>query len=72
MATSEGVSTSVRVGEVWTSVIAFGAIYALLFVLFIYLLDQKIRHGPEERDLEHSDERRQRLTTPYPQPESNP
>ena len=32
----------------WASLIMFGVMYALLFVLFIYLLDNKIRHGPDD------------------------
>jgi cytochrome d ubiquinol oxidase subunit I len=71
--TSEGISPSVRTGEVWASVIGFGLIYALLFVLFIYLLDRKIRHGPEEaEELEPSGVRRQRLTTPHVHREVRP
>jgi cytochrome d ubiquinol oxidase subunit I len=71
--TAEGISPSVRTGEVWASVIGFGAIYALLFVLFIYLLDRKIRHGPEAaEELERSAARRQRLTTPHTHPEARP
>jgi cytochrome bd-type quinol oxidase subunit 1 len=33
------------------SLIMFTAIYALLFVLFIYLLNEKIQHGPDDADL---------------------
>ncbi len=52
MRTGEGVSKSVSAGQVLTSVILFTLIYLLLLVLFIYLLDQKIRHGPLADDLE--------------------
>ena len=38
-------------GQVLTS-LAVHLIYLGLFVLFIYLLDQKIRHGPLADDLE--------------------
>ncbi len=31
-----------------TSIIFFGLIYLLLFILFIYLLNEKIQHGPED------------------------
>ncbi len=44
--TKDGISKSVSAGEVITSLIMFGAIYLLLFVLFIYLLNEKIQHGP--------------------------
>lgn len=49
--TEEGISKSVTSGEVITSLIMFGAIYLLLFILFIYLLNEKIQHGPAEADL---------------------
>jgi cytochrome d ubiquinol oxidase subunit I len=52
MRTPEGVSRAVGAAQVLTSVILFTLIYLLLFVLFIYLLDQKIRHGPLADDLE--------------------
>lgn len=52
MRTTEGVSRSVSAGQVLTSLLFFGLIYLLLFGLFIYLLDQKIRHGPAADDLE--------------------
>lgn len=45
--TNDAVSQSVTSGEVWGSIIMFGLIYSLLFVLFIYLLNEKIQHGPE-------------------------
>lgn len=46
--TSEGVSRMVSSGQILSSIIMFSAIYLLLFILFIYLLDDKIRTGPEE------------------------
>jgi cytochrome d ubiquinol oxidase subunit I len=45
--TSEGLSKAVRANDVLTSLILFTLIYSLLFVLFIYLLDRKIKTGPE-------------------------
>lgn len=44
--TGDGLSESVIAGEVWFSLILFGVIYALLFALFIFLLDRKIKQGP--------------------------
>ncbi|MFZ5833283.1 MAG: cytochrome ubiquinol oxidase subunit I [Planctomycetota bacterium] len=44
--TSEGLSESVDAQQVLFSLILFGLIYALLFALFVYLLDHKIRTGP--------------------------
>ena len=46
--TVHGVSASIQSGQVVASIIMFIVIYVLLFALFIYLLDQKIKHGPEE------------------------
>jgi cytochrome d ubiquinol oxidase subunit I len=46
--TSDGVSPAVSANNVLTSLILFGLIYLLLFILFVYLLNEKIQHGPEE------------------------
>ena len=52
MRTAAGVSPWLTTGEVLTSLVFFMLVYLALFVLFIYLLDQKIRHGPLADDLE--------------------
>jgi len=44
--TSEAYSPSVPAEQVLASIILFGIIYALLFVVWIYVLDRKIREGP--------------------------
>lgn len=44
--TSEAVSKTVTAGEVLFSLILFGAIYSLLFLLFLYLLIHKVMKGP--------------------------
>lgn len=46
--TSEGVSSTIQAGQVFGSITMFVAIYVLLFCLFLFLLDRKIKHGPEE------------------------
>jgi cytochrome d ubiquinol oxidase subunit I len=46
--TSEGVSATVKAGQVAGSITMFLVIYTLLLVLFLFLLDRKIKHGPEE------------------------
>jgi cytochrome d ubiquinol oxidase subunit I len=46
--TSEGLSAGVNGGQVIFSLVLFGLIYLLLFILFVFLLNQKIQHGPEE------------------------
>ncbi|MCU0343461.1 MAG: cytochrome ubiquinol oxidase subunit I [Ignavibacterium sp.] len=48
--TSEGLSKAVEAGQVWFSLILFTLIYVGLFILFIYLLNEKIQHGPEDVD----------------------
>ena len=49
--TSEGLSAVVKANMVVTSIILFGAVYVLLFAVFVYLLNDKIQHGPDEADL---------------------
>ena len=46
--TSDALSAAVSASEVLTSLILFGLIYLLLFFLFVYLLNEKIQHGPED------------------------
>jgi len=46
--TKDALSKSVGSGEIVFSLILFTLIYVLLFVLFIYLLDRKIKHGPDD------------------------
>lgn len=45
--TSDGVSTCIHASQVSTSITMFVLIYLLLFSLFLFLLDRKIKHGPE-------------------------
>jgi cytochrome bd ubiquinol oxidase subunit I len=51
MKTPEGLSAVVKANVVLTSLIMFTFIYFLLFAVFIYLLNDKIQHGPHEDDL---------------------
>lgn len=44
--TSDALSQSVKAGQVLFSLVLFALVYTLLFVLFIYLLNKKITHGP--------------------------
>jgi cytochrome d ubiquinol oxidase subunit I len=46
--TSDALSKAVKADAVLTSLILFTVIYLLLFVLFIFLLNEKIQHGPEQ------------------------
>jgi len=45
--TSDALSESVTAGMVLSSIIMFGLIYLLLFVVWVYVLNSKIQHGPE-------------------------
>lgn len=51
MRTPAGLSAVVKANVVLTSLIMFTFIYFLLFAVFIYLLNDKIQHGPHEDDL---------------------
>jgi cytochrome bd ubiquinol oxidase subunit I len=44
--TSDAFSKSVHANQVLFSIILFGLVYLTLFILFIYLLNKKIIHGP--------------------------
>jgi len=54
--TSDGLSEAVRAEQVLGSIVMFGLVYALLFVLWVYLLNHKIQAGPEPVD----DQRREK------------
>jgi cytochrome d ubiquinol oxidase subunit I len=49
--TSEGLSAKVSANAVLSSLIMFTVIYLLLFAVFVYLLNDKIKHGPDDADL---------------------
>lgn len=51
--TSEGISRAVKAEQVVFSIILFTLIYLLLFAAFLYLLNQKIQHGPEDDEGHH-------------------
>ncbi len=53
--TSDAISAVVKANQVWFSLIMFTLIYILLFILFLYLLDRKIKAGPYD---DKPDERR--------------
>jgi cytochrome d ubiquinol oxidase subunit I len=53
--TSNGVSNSVSMGQLFGSITMFVMVYILLFSLFIFLLDRKIKHGPEDASLHQDD-----------------
>lgn len=49
--TSDALSKVVQANQVLFSLIMFTLVYAVLFALFIYLLNKKIQHGPKEGQL---------------------
>jgi cytochrome d ubiquinol oxidase subunit I len=51
MRTSEGLSAVVKANTVLASLVLFTFIYVLLFAVFVYLLNDKILHGPDAADL---------------------
>ena len=49
--TSAGLSAVVKANTVLAAIILFSAVYVLLFAVFVYLLNDKIQHGPDDGDL---------------------
>lgn len=47
---SDGLSKAVVAEQVLGSIILFGIVYTFLFILFIYLLNEKFKHGPADVD----------------------
>jgi cytochrome d ubiquinol oxidase subunit I len=50
--TKDAISPVLTTGHIWGSLIGFFLIYSLLFALFIFLLNEKIKKGPDVYDLE--------------------
>ena len=50
--TSAALSAVVTAHQVAASMVMFMAIYLLLFAVFLFLLNDKIRHGPDDADLQ--------------------
>jgi len=50
MRTSDALSKVVTANQVIFSLVLFAIIYLMLFVLFLYLLNEKIKHGPEHTE----------------------
>jgi cytochrome d ubiquinol oxidase subunit I len=49
--TSNGLSATVQAEAVLASLILFALVYLLLLAVFVYLLNDKIQHGPDAADL---------------------
>ncbi|MDP5090618.1 MAG: cytochrome ubiquinol oxidase subunit I, partial [Saprospiraceae bacterium] len=50
--TSDAFSQAVSDNQILFSLIMFFILYSILFMLFIYLLNKKIKHGPLEEQVE--------------------
>jgi cytochrome d ubiquinol oxidase subunit I len=50
--TSQGLSAVVHANQIVASLIMFTVVYLLLFAAFIFLLNEKIKHGPDAADLQ--------------------
>lgn len=61
--TSDALSEAVRAEHVLFSLVMFTALYALLLFLFLYLLNKKIVHGPDEAPDEDGGGIRQAVVT---------
>jgi len=51
--TSDAHSKAVTANMVLSSIILFALIYALLFFVWVYVLNEKITHGPDDVDAQH-------------------
>uniref|UniRef100_UPI0040498C85 cytochrome ubiquinol oxidase subunit I n=1 Tax=Fulvivirga sp. TaxID=1931237 RepID=UPI0040498C85 len=49
--TSDALSKVVTANQVMFSIILFSFVYTLLFSLFVYMMNKKIKHGPDESKL---------------------
>lgn len=49
--TSAALSAVVAANQVVASIIMFAVVYLLLFAVFLFLLNDKIKHGPDDADL---------------------
>lgn len=55
--TSDGLSKVVSASQVKVSLVLFTLVYLLLMVAFVYLLDSKIKHGPDQgEEASHDDQ----------------
>jgi cytochrome d ubiquinol oxidase subunit I len=63
--TSDALSVAVKANQVLFSLIMFFLIYSLLFALFIYMLNKKIKHGPSEDALQDHRERHKEMAEAF-------
>lgn len=51
--TAEGVSSVVSAGEILFSIILFAILYAVMFALFLFLLNKKLKKGPDQVEMQY-------------------
>lgn len=68
--TSDALSQSVQKEQVMFSLILFSLVYLVLFMLFIYLLNKKITHGPWHTDSDKHSSRHSDMATELSKPSS--
>ncbi len=67
--TSDALSRTVTANQVLFSLILFAVVYSVLFLLFLYLLNRKIQHGPAEAaSLQEENEAYSRRENPFMHP----
>ncbi|MGE0493022.1 MAG: cytochrome ubiquinol oxidase subunit I [Vulcanimicrobiota bacterium] len=50
--TDQGLSQAVVASQVLASILMFGVVYFLLFLVWVFVMNNKIRHGPEDIEAE--------------------
>jgi cytochrome bd ubiquinol oxidase subunit I len=55
--TSDALSKVVTANQVAASMVMFLVVYLLLFAVFVFLLNEKIRQGPDDSDFQHAGKR---------------
>jgi len=70
--TSDALSKAVTANQIIFSLVLFTIVYSLLFVLFLYLLNKKIKHGPIEEYSTELIEESSRRNNPIIKQQSQP
>ena len=70
--TSDALSKAVTANQIIFSLVLFTMVYSLLFILFVYLLNKKIKHGPIEEYSTELIEESSRRNNPIIKQQSQP
>jgi cytochrome d ubiquinol oxidase subunit I len=62
--TGDAFSRTVTANQILTSLILFTVVYIVLFILFMYLLNHKIQHGPEYHEADETRDNPSRRENP--------